>query len=267
MHICINFKFYIPYRVFDQQMKVSLITVVYNGEKYLNECIESVKAQDYTDLEYIIIDGGSTDSTLAIVEMHKNAIAQFVSEKDKGMYDALNRGVKLASGEIIGILNADDMLASSNVVTNIVNQFKSENTDGVYGNLNYINPLRSNSIVRKWVSKPFTRKDIQLGWMPAHPTLYLKKHLFERYGNYSLDYGTAADYELMLRFLYHHQIKAVFLDQLIVDMRIGGMSNATTKQRYHALLNDFKAIKSNAIPYPIITLILKKISKISQFLH
>jgi len=248
-------------------MKVSLITVVYNGEKYLNECFESVKAQDYADLEYIVIDGGSTDSTLSIVEQHKKAIGQFVSEKDKGMYDALNKGITIANGEVVGILNADDMLAGTDVISNIVKQFKEEKSDGVYGNLNYINPDQANSIVRKWVSKPFTLKDIKLGWMPAHPTLYLKKDLFEKYGNYSLDYGTAADYELMIRFLYQHQVKAVFLNQLIVNMRIGGMSNASFKQRYHAMLNDFKAMRSNAIPYPIITLLLKKISKIGQFLH
>lgn len=248
-------------------MKVSLITVVYNGEKYLNECIQSVIAQDYVDLEYIVIDGGSTDTTLSIVERYKDDISKFVSEKDKGMYDALNKGIAYANGEIIGILNADDMLASNDVISNIVEKFKAEKADGVYGNLNYINPNQSNGIVRKWVSKSFTKRDIQLGWMPAHPTLYLKKKLFREFGNYSLDYGTAADYELMLRFLYQHEIKAVFLNQLIVDMRIGGMSNANAKQRYYALLNDLKAIRSNSIRYPVITLLLKKLSKIGQFLH
>jgi glycosyltransferase involved in cell wall biosynthesis len=248
-------------------MKVSLITVVYNGEKYLSDCIESVIAQSYPDLEYIVIDGGSTDSSLAIIHRYQAHMAYVVSEKDKGMYDALNKGIAKASGEIIGILNADDMLASTDVIEQIVALFKSTAADGVYGNLNYIDPYRSNAIIRKWVSKPFTLKDIKLGWMPAHPTLYLKKTLFEQFGNYSLNFGTAADYELMLRFLYQHQVKAVFLDQLIVNMRVGGMSNASMKHRYHALINDYKALKANRIPFPLLTLMLKKVSKISQFLH
>lgn len=248
-------------------MKVSLITVVYNGEKYLADCIESVIGQTYHDLEYIIIDGASTDSTLSIVEKYRADITKFVSEKDRGMYDALNKGIDMASGEIIGILNADDMLASTDVIANIVAQFEKFDADGVYGNLNYINPHRANAIVRKWVSKPFTQKDIKMGWMPAHPTLYLKKILFKRFGYYSLDFGTAADYELMLRFLYQCQIKAVFMDQLIVNMRIGGMSNASMKHRYHALLNDLKALKTNRLPFPLFTLLLKKVSKLTQFLH
>lgn len=248
-------------------MKISLITVVYNGEKYLKDCIESVINQDYADLEYLVIDGGSTDSTLSIIENYKDKIAHFVSEKDRGMYDALNKGISMASGEIIGILNADDMLASVTTLSQIAAQFKAYGADGVYGNLNYIDPSNSNRILRKWVSKPFTKKDIALGWMPAHPTLYLKKELFERYGNYSLNFGTAADYELMLRFLYKYEVNAVFLDQLIVDMRIGGMSNASFKHRHHALVNDYKALKANQVPFPALALFLKKISKVSQFLH
>lgn len=248
-------------------MKVSLITVVYNGEKYLDQCIESIVNQSYSNLEYLVIDGGSTDSTLSIIEKYKASITYFISEKDKGMYDALNKGIRMATGEIIGILNADDMLASKDVIQNIVRQFKSSHAEGVYGNLNYINPNHSNGIVRKWISKPFKKKDIELGWMPAHPTLYLKKELFERFGYYSLNFGTAADYELMLRFLYKYEIKTSFLNELIVNMRIGGMSNASYKQRYHAMINDYKAIKINLMPNPLLTLFLKKISKVSQFLH
>lgn len=246
-------------------MKVSIITVVYNGEQYIEECITSVIEQNYHDLEYIVIDGGSTDNTLSRIEKHRNKINHFVSEKDKGMYDALNKGIALASGEVVGILNADDMLASQEVIADVVKCFEEQKAEGVYGNLNYISPI-SNKVVRKWVSKQFTKKDIKHGWMPAHPTLYLKRDLFKQYGGYSLDFGTAADYELMLRFLYHHQVKALFLDKLLVNMRLGGMSNASWKQRYHALLNDYKAIKSNHLPFSLITLLLKKLSKISQFL-
>ncbi|MBB2144120.1 glycosyltransferase [Pedobacter sp. LMG 31464] len=248
-------------------MKISLITVVYNGEKYIEDCVKSIICQAYSDIEYIVIDGGSTDSTLTILEKYKSNIDCFVSEKDKGMYDALNKGINLATGDIIGILNADDMLASKDVISNIVTCFKINNSDAVYGNLNYVHPENANQIIRKWISKPFTKKDIKLGWMPAHPTLYLKRELFNRLDNYSLNFGSAADYELMLRYLYRYQIKAVFLNQLVVNMRTGGMSNASFKQRYHALVNDYKAIKANNISFPIVTLLVKKLSKLKQYLH
>jgi glycosyltransferase involved in cell wall biosynthesis len=247
-------------------LKVSLLTVVYNGEKHIEDCVKSIICQTYNDIEYIVIDGGSTDSTLSILEKYKSSIDCFISEKDKGMYDALNKGINLATGDIIGILNADDMLAAKDVISNIVSCFKSNNSDAVYGNLNYIHP-EDNQIIRKWVSKQFTKRDIELGWMPAHPTLYIKRELFNRFGNYSLDFGTAADYELMLRYLYHYQIKAVFLNKLIVNMRTGGMSNASSKHRYHALINDYKAIKANNISFPMVTLLAKKLSKIKQYLH
>lgn len=246
-------------------MKVTIITVVFNGEKYLKDCIESVLYQDYKNIEYIVIDGGSTDRTLSIIESYRSQIHYFISEKDKGMYDALNKGIKVATGNVIGILNADDMLASSNVISAIVNEFNKKDADGIYGNLNYIDLSSSKKIIRRWVSNQFVKKDILLGWMPAHPTLYLKKELFTHFGNYSLDFGTAADYELMVRFLYVHQVKARFLDKLIVNMRVGGMSNSSLKQRYLAFINDYKAIKKNSLPCPLITIFFKKIIKLQQF--
>lgn len=248
-------------------MKVSIITVVFNGEKYIQDCIRSVLAQDYSNIEYIIIDGASTDHTLSIINTYKDQIHHLISEKDQGIYDALNKGISLAGGDIIGILNADDMLASSTVVSNIVTKFAEESVDGVYGNLNYIDANHPQNIIRNWISKQHQIKDFNKGWMPAHPTLYLKKSLFKNYGSYSLNYGTAGDYELMLRFLYRYQIKAVFLDQLIVNMRMGGMSNASIKQRYLAFINDYRAAKNNQIVFPLCAIILKKMVKIGQFLH
>ncbi|RYF23673.1 MAG: glycosyltransferase [Flavobacteriales bacterium] len=248
-------------------MKITLITVVYNGEKFLEDCIKSVLAQDYRDIEYIVIDGASTDASLTIANKYRDQIEVLLSEKDKGMYDALNKGIALAKGEVIGLLNADDMLASADVVTAVAERFGALNPDGIYGDLNYINPNRENSIVRKWIGKSFTSASIGRGWMPAHPTLYLKKTLFEKYGNYSLEYGTAADYELMLRFLYRFRINAIYLNKLMVKMRTGGISNASLKHRRHALANDLKAIKANEISFPYFTLLLKKMRKITQFFH
>lgn len=246
-------------------MKVSIITVVFNGEKYLEDCINSVRGQDYKNIEYIIIDGGSTDRTISIIEGFKNQIHYFISEADRGMYDALNKGIKVATGDIVGILNADDILATEDVISSIVTSFEQNKADGVYGNLNYIDTSSFKRILRKWISKQFTNRDILFGWMPAHPTLYLKRELFDRFGYYSLDFGTAADYELMVRYLYVNKINAHFLDKLLVNMRIGGMSNSSLKQRYLAFANDYKAVKRNKLPYPLTTVLLKKISKLQQF--
>ena len=247
-------------------MKISIITVVYNAESYIKGCIDSVLTQDYQNIEYIIIDGGSTDNTCAIIEPYLKKIHHFSSEKDRGMYDALNKGIAIATGELVGILNADDTLASKSVISKIAKFYTEVNTEGVYGNLNYVNANNPSHVIRKWVSKQFNINHIKQGWMPAHPTLYLKRALFAKYGNYSLDYGTAADYELMIRFLYRFQVKAHYLDQLFVKMRVGGMSNSSSKQRYLAFINDYKAAKINGIPFPLLTIIRKKLSKIAQFL-
>lgn len=248
-------------------MKISIITVVFNGRLFLADCIQSVIAQTYQDIEYIVIDGGSTDGSLTIIDQYKAHISQFVSEKDHGMYDALNKGIKMANGDVIGILNADDMLASPDVIASVVRTFQESITDGVYGDLNYVHPQYPTQIIRKWISKPFKRRDFELGWMPAHPTLYLKKHLFKNYGDYALDFGTAADYELMLRYFYFFKLSAVYLPKLMVNMRTGGMSNATLNHRYSALLNDYKALQVNKVAAPFLALFFKKVSKLTQFLH
>ena len=248
-------------------MKVSIITVVYNAEKYIKECIESVLAQNYHDVEYIIIDGASTDATTAIIKTYRNKIHHFISEPDDGMYDALNKGIKLATGDIVGALNADDTLATQTILTEIVAFFTETKADGIYGNLNYVNAKNPEQIVRKWRTQQHVIKDFSMGWMPAHPTLYLKKELFNKYGNYSLNYGTAGDYELMLRFLYKFKIRALFFNKLIVNMRTGGVSNSSLKHRCSAFVNDYNAAKHNAIAIPLIAILLKKLSKITQFFH
>ncbi|RZK42885.1 MAG: glycosyltransferase [Pedobacter sp.] len=248
-------------------MKISIITVVYNGEKYLEDCIKSVISQNYPNLEYIIIDGNSTDGSLGIIERYRKNIHRFVSEKDKGMYDALNKGIRLATGDVVGILNADDVLASPDVIKTIAESFQTNNPEVLYGNLNYVHPEHIDKVVRKWISKPFTKRDIILGWMPAHPTFYAKRTLFAKLGDYSLDFGSAADYELMVRYLFKNNVSAFYLNKLIVKMRTGGMSNASFKHRYAAFINDYKALKRNGVPFASFTILFKKISKIAQFVR
>jgi glycosyltransferase involved in cell wall biosynthesis len=246
-------------------MKISLITVVYNGETYLQECFNSVIGQSYPNVEYLVIDGGSTDGTLKIIQENRSHIDYFISEKDQGLYDAINKGIEQATGEIVGILNADDMLASTDVLAAVAKTFTAKPAiAGLYGDLNYIQPI-SHKIVRKWRSKATDFQDLKRGWMPAHPTLYLKRTLFVQHGGYALDLGTAADYELILRYLYTHQIKTTYLPMLMVNMRMGGVSNQSISSRIAALINDYKALKRNAIPWAFWVVLKKKISKLSQF--
>ncbi|WP_157960825.1 glycosyltransferase family 2 protein [Nubsella zeaxanthinifaciens] len=246
-------------------MKITIITVVYNAEKYLKDCIESVLAQQYPNLEYILIDGQSSDSSFQIAKRYSENITVLISEPDTGMYDALNKGIALATGDVIGILNADDMLASDDVITEVADVFNDDRIAAVYGDLNYVAPDQVDKVQRKWRSQQANPNDLALGWMPAHPTLYVRANLFKKFGGYQLDFGSAADYELMLRFLYQHQIPAKYLPKLMVNMRSGGMSNQSWKHRYSALINDLKALRRNKIPSPALALVLKKLRKVKQF--
>lgn len=246
-------------------MKISLITVVYNGETYLRQCMESVFAQQGVDLEYIVIDGASTDTTLSIIKSFENKIDVLVSEPDKGLYDAINKGIALSSGEVIGLLNADDKFADSYVLQKVSKAFQlDKQLQALYGDLNYIHPV-SEKIIRRWKSKQAGVSDFENGWMPAHPTLYLKQELFDRYGGYALNFGSAADYELILRFLFKQKITMSYLPVLMVNMRVGGVSNSSFKNLIRAIRYDFKAMKMNGLSYPLIALFKKKLSKLLQY--
>lgn len=247
-------------------MKISLITVTYNAEEFLESCIQSVICQRYSDLEYIVIDGKSSDYTIDIIRKFEKYINKLLIEPDLGIYDAMNKGISLATGDVIGILNADDYLENEYVISKIAETFSKKNTDIVYGDLNYVNRYDTSKIVRKWRSKVFNKKLLDGGWMPAHPTFYARKELFSRYGNYRLIYGSAADYELMLRFMYRNTASASYLNEVIVNMRIGGVSNSSVKNRVRASLNDFKAMIDNGMKYPYLTIVLKPLQKIGQFL-
>lgn len=246
-------------------MKVSIITVVYNGVATLASCIESVLAQDYDDIEYIIIDGNSTDGTIELIQSYSNKIHKLVSEPDKGIYDAMNKGIGSASGEVIGILNADDFYASSSVITDVVEALKSSGSDGVYGDLDYVNAMADLKVTRKWVSGPYKINAFLNGWMPPHPAFFVKKYCYEKYGNFRLDMGSAADYEFMLRIIHKAGIKLVYIPKVLVKMRVGGVSNSTIKNRLAANQNDRKAWKINNLKPRFYTLLLKPLRKIIQF--
>ena len=246
-------------------MKVSLITVTYNSAKYLQNAIQSVYNQNYSDIEYIVIDGGSTDATLPIIEQNSSCISKWISEKDNGMYDAINKGMQMATGDVIGILNSDDMLASRDIISKIVACFKEQQVDSIFGDLLYVDAENTNKIHRTWKGMSYKRSLFNTGWMPAHPTFYVRKEIVDQLGGYNPYYFSASDFELMTRYLYKHRISACYLPELIVKMRKGGMSNGSLKKRLKANRRDYLALKQNSIPFALAVSLLKPLRKLPQY--
>ena len=245
-------------------MKISIITVSYNAESTIQETIESVLSQRGVELEYIIIDGGSTDKTVSIVETYKDRIRHFVSEEDKGIYDGMNKGVALATGDVIGILNADDVYADEEVLQAVTASFQN-NIEAVYADLVYVAENDLNKITRTWVSRDYVEGAFKKGWMPPHPTFFVKREIYEKYGDYSLELKSAADYEFMLRVIHKNKIKLAYLNKIIVKMRVGGESNASLKNRIRANKEDRKAWTMNGLKPGNLTFIRKPLSKVGQF--
>ena len=247
-------------------MKVSLITVTYNSARYLQNAIQSVYNQDYPNIEYIIVDGGSTDETLAIIEQNSSCITKWISEKDNGMYDAINKGMKMATGDVIGILNSDDMLASKDVISKIAACFKEQKVDSIFGDLLYVDAEETSKIHRFWKGMTYNRRSFNLGWMPAHPTFYVRRNIVEQLGGYETHYFSASDFELMTRYLYKHRISSYYLSELIVKMRKGGMSNGSFKKRFRANRRDYLALKRNEVPFPFVVSLIKPLRKLPQYI-
>jgi glycosyltransferase involved in cell wall biosynthesis len=248
-------------------MKVTLLTVTYNSQNYLEECINSVMAQTHPDIEHIIVDAASTDGTLDIIRKYNSHIAQWISEKDNGMYDAINKGIAMATGGIIGILNSDDKLAAADVISDIVLCFADQHVDAVYGDLVYVEKKNTSRVLRYWKGFSYKRYRFNYGWMPAHPTFYVRTSLIADLGGYESHYYTAADYEFMARYLYRFRINARYLPKLIVKMRSGGQSNKTLAIRLRANRRDYLAMKKNKIPFPFTASILKPIIKLHQYYY
>lgn len=219
--------------------------------------------QSHPDIEYIIIDGGSTDDTLQVINQYRSQIHVLVSEPDQGIYDAMNKGISLATGEIVGTLNADDFFATPEVLSSVAQAFLNNNTEIVYGNLNYVNP--AGKIIRKWSSGQWGKNSFNWGFMPPHPTFYCKRYLFKKLGFYQLEYGSAGDYELMVRFMHKHLVKSFHLDKVMVNMQTGGVSNKNLTNRVKAWKFDLKAMRKNGILFPVVTIMLKPLRKIFQF--
>ncbi|MDB9964279.1 glycosyltransferase [Vicingaceae bacterium] len=249
------------------QPLVSIITVCYNSAKTIEDTIQSVTSQSYSNIEYLILDGGSTDNTMDLVNSFKNEIAFINSEKDKGMYDAINKGIELCKGEVIGILNADDFYIDDKVIGEVVAKMQEEKADSLYSDLYYVSANDTNKVIRNWVSGKYNRQKFLFGWMPPHPTFFLMRAAYEKYGNFNLSLKSAADYELMLRFLYKNNISTCYLPRPLVRMRVGGVSNVSLINRIKANKEDRKAWRMNGLRPRPYTMLLKPLRKVLQYVR
>lgn len=294
-------------------MKVSLITVSYNSANTIADTLKSVQFQTYNDIEYIVVDGNSSDGTIEIVKQFLDSaqdaiqgrtegvfrdaeqgrsegasqnssqdlpgdlsnnlinitsqglVTKFLCERDKGIYDAMNKGLAMATGEIIGVLNSDDFYCSNDVIEEVVRAFQQNNTDCLYGDLNYVDPIDTSKIVRKWRSGSFQKENFLKGWMPPHPTFFVRKTCYEKFGKFNTQFKSAADYELMLRFLFKESCSALYLPKVMIHMRAGGVSNVSLKNRIRANREDRLAWKINGLKPKWFTLLRKPLSKLIQY--
>jgi len=267
-------------------MKITIITATFNSDKNVISCLQSVATQSHKNIEYIIIDGASTDKTLEFVKSSP-AVSKWISEPDNGIYDALNKGIQLATGDVIGFLHSDDMLGSSTIIERIANSFspaggryrggqhessakdnwiRSVQIDGIYGNLIFVHAQNPNKVLRAWHSKPFSYKNVRYGWMPPHPTLFLRKEVYEKHGLFDTSFRIAGDYDFMLRVMLDKEIKLVLLPEVITRMRVGGASTGSVKELIRKSREDIRALRNNGFKVPLAVLAIKNISKLPQLL-
>lgn len=246
-------------------MKVSIITSCYNRVNTIQGAIESVLAQDYPDIEYIIVDGLSNDGSMDVINQYKGKVAKIVSERDHGMYEAINKGIRLATGDIIGLVHSDDFLYDNHVISDIVKEFEETNADFVYGDGVFVNATNINKPVRNWISGPYYRWKVACGWLPLHPTCYIRRDVMMREGLYDESFKIAADTDLLVRYLYMARLKVVYLKRKIIRMRMGGLSTDSEKRRqmWNEDIRLYKAHGFWATPVKI----MKMMWKVPQFVE
>lgn len=246
-------------------MKISIITVVFNSKDTIEQTIQSVLSQSYKNIEYIIIDAKSTDGTIEIIEKYKDKIVHIVSEPDSGFYDGLNKGIKLATGDVIGILNADDRFADETIISQVANQFNAHpNIDSIIGDIAFANS--NNKISRYYSGEKFTVNSFKWGFMPPHPSFYCKRSIFQKFGYYNTNYKIAGDFELMLRFIWKHKITFRYLPLLMVYMRKGGKSTSTIFTSFFIINPEvYNACKINNLQTSYFNIYMKYFLKIGQF--
>lgn len=245
-------------------LHISVITAVYNRVATLGEALRSVREQSWPNTEHIVIDAGSTDGTLAVLEQHKAGIAKLVSERDEGVYDALNKGIGHASGDVIGFMHADDAFATRHSLARVASAFEDPSIGAVYGDLVYVRKDDASRVVRYWRSGPYRREQLAQGWMPPHPTFYVRRDIYSRFGTFDTRYRISADYENMLRILWGGHIRAAYIPEVLVRMRTGGMSNGSLINVLRKSCEDFTALRQNGIG-GLQALLLKNVTKLPQF--
>lgn len=245
-------------------MKISVITAVRNRVATVGEALDSVHSQSWPDVEHVVIDGVSTDGTLEILETRRRELAVLVSERDSGIYDALNKGLKLATGDVIGLMHSDDIYADEHVLADIAAAFADPEIDAVYGDLDYVAHNDTSRVIRRWRSGEYSRVRLAEGWMPPHPTLYLRRHVIEHWGGFDETFRIAADYDVILRYFGKGGIRPAYVPRVLVKMRVGGESNRSLGRVMRKSREDYRALRRNDIG-GFCTLVRKNFSKIGQF--
>lgn len=247
-----------------QPMKISVVTAVYNRKATVLDTLNSVQSQTHPVVEHVVQDGGSTDGTLDLLKHYEAQNISLDSRPDRGIYDAINKGIGRATGDVIGLMHSDDFFASAAVLSDVAAAFEDPAIDGVYGDLDYVAADHTDRIIRKWRSGPYTTDKLKQGWMPPHPTLYLRRSVFETWGLYDTDFEIAADYDAMLRYLAKGQITLAYLPKVLVKMRVGGESNRSLGRIFQKSREDYRALRRNGVG-GVATLAAKNLSKIRQF--
>lgn len=245
-------------------MKLSIVTAVFNRVHTIADALASVQAQSYGSVEHVIQDGGSSDGTLNLIKARATDTTRLVSEPDSGIYDAINKGISRASGDVVGLMHSDDFFAHDRVLERIAAMFQDRDIDGVYGDLDYVSATNTRKVIRHWRSGPYRRELLRRGWMPPHPTLYLRREVFETWGLYDPDFRIAADYDAMLRYLWTGHARLAYLPEVLVKMRVGGASNRSLKHIIQKSREDYQALRRNGVGGAGV-LFAKNTSKLRQF--
>jgi glycosyltransferase len=254
--------------MFKNNIKISILTPTFNSEKTIKDTLDSVSEQSYKNVEHIIIDGKSKDKTLDIISKHKIGKMKYISESDRGIYDAMNKGIKLASGDVVGILNSDDFYFHNKVIENVVKAMKDSGSDVCWGDLIYVGKENTNKVIRYWRSSGYTVGKFRKGWVPPHPTFFVKKKIYDKCGLFNLNFRIAADYEIMLRFLEKYNVKSCYIPGVMVKMRIGGKSNKNFSNILIGARECYNAWKINDLKInPLVPLILRPINKLPQYFN
>jgi glycosyltransferase len=245
-------------------MKISVITATYNAARTVATCLESVASQTHPDVEHWVLDGASRDGTQAIVEADRARLAGFVSEPDNGIYDALNKGIARATGDVVGFLHADDFYAGKNTLATIAAAFDDPAVDAVYGDLTYVDTVDATRVIRYWKAGPVSRERLKRGWMPPHPTFYVRRSVYQRLGSFDTRYRISADYDCVVRFLFRGGIRAAYIPQVLVSMRVGGISNRSLRTIALKSREDLRIMREHGLG-GMRTLLAKNLGKVAQF--